>query len=380
MIIAQINDPDGYIAGRFFCGFLSISYMVSGECLLIDTVHQKNLQHMLVMYQSSLLLGVLVTWLMGQLLNETTATWICATFCAFHAGMLLVLPESPVYLFNISTLQAERSLAWYRGRKQIYTEMRDIKQYSDMRKVDPQATEAMLYSKVVLKAILIVLGIKFFSISSGYYIFLFYNVDMVHEMVDMVDNVHDTMFYGLLMYICNFVSMMVHYRSTMSIRKPLILSSALVTLTLSAFTAYLYMLYMGLLVSEILERLVPVICVCFLVISYETGLSCYAEIALIDYVPHEVYPRARNILKVWHWFLVFVFVKYVIAVRDYASFSFACILVMAILSFIGVFFMQCVVVETMGKSLVQVQRDIGGNPIGTRGRLTHHARLFTNIS
>lgn len=363
--------------GRFFSGFLSISYMVSGECLLIDSVHQKNLQHLLVIYHSSVILGVLVTWTMGQLLTETTATYICASFCLFHACLLLVLPESPIYLFKNSSLKAEKALAWYRGRKQIYTEMRDIKQYSELRKVDPQATESMLYSKVVIKGILIVLGIKFFGISSGYYIFLFYNVDMVHEMVDMVDNIHDTMFYGLLMYICSFISMTIHYRSKMSIRKPLLLSSILVTLVLTMFTIYLALLHLDIVeITELAQRIVPVLSVCLLVPAYETGLSCYAEIALIYYVPQEVYPRARNILKIWHWLLVFIFVKCIIVIRDVASFSFICILILAVLSLIGVFFMKFVVVETMGKSLVQVQRDIGGNPIGTRGRLTHHARLL----
>lgn len=369
------------MAGRFFSGFFSISYMVSGECLLIDTVHQKNLQHLLVMYHSSVILGVLLTWTMGQLLTEAISTSVCACFCFIHACLLLVLPESPVYLYNKSSLKAEKALAWYRGRKQIYTEMRDIKQYSELRKVDPQATDSMLYSKVVIKGILIVMGIKFFAISSGYYIFLFYNVDMVHEMVDMVDNVHDTMFYGLLMYVCNCISMSVHYRSTMSIRKPLLLSSVLVTLVLTMFSIYLALVHLEIVeITELAERIVPVLSVCLLVPAYETGLSCYAEIALIYYVPQEVYPRARNILKIWHWLLVFVFVKTIIVVRDVASFSFICIMILAVLSLMGVFFMKFVVVETKGKSLVQVQRDIGGNPIGTRGRLTHHARLLTNVT
>lgn len=357
--------------------------MVCGECLLIDSVHQKKLRHLFVIYQSSFLLGVLITWLMVQLLDDTLATSICAIFCAIHALLLIYLPESPVYLYDKSPLKAEKSLTWYRGHNRIYTEMRNIKQYSEMRKIDPQATNSMLYSKVVIKAILIVLGIKFFSISSGYYIFLFYNVDMIQGFViDDVNRNHlyDTMIYGLLMYICNFVSMIIHYRATYPIKIPLILSSVAVTLVLTAFTYFLYLGNKNEEMDKYLQRLIPIICVSLLAPAYEIGLSCYAEIALIDYVPNEVYARARNILKIWHWFLVFLFVKTVIIVREYAPHNFACILLLALFSFIGILYMVCVVVETKGKSLIEVQRSIGGNPIGTRGRLTKHARHLTVIT
>lgn len=330
------------------------------------------------MYQSALLLGVLTTWAMGQIMEEESDTYICASFCLFHVILLSILPESPVFLYEKSPSQAEKALIWYRGRKEIYTEMRDLKQYSEARKLDPEANEAMLYSKVVVKAILIVMGIKFFSMSSGYYIFLFYNVDMVHELGENVDNIIDTMFYGVMMFLCNVISMTIHYRSSFSIRKPLILSSALVTLILTAFTFHLYVeKNLKVKFDPLTERIITVVCVCCLVTAYETGLSIYAEMALIDYVPNEVYPRARNILKVWHWFLVFVFVKNVITVRDMAPFSYACILMLAVASFIGIFYMKYVVVETKGKSLIQVQRDIGGMPIGTRGRFRHHVRLIT---
>lgn len=332
------------------------------------------------MYQSSLLLGVSLTWLMAQLLEEQIATSICAVFCAIHACLLFFLPESPVYLYEESAIKAEKALAWYRGCNDIYTEMRDIKQYSEMRKLDPTGTDTMIYSKVVVKAILIVMGIKFFSISSGYHIFLCYNVDMITELIDIVDTVHDTVFYGILMYISNFISLIIHYKTTFPIRIPLILSSILVTVVLTVFTVYLYLV--DTVYDDIDDRVkhaIPVICVSLLIPAYETGLSCYAEIALIAYVPHEVYPKAKNIIKIWHWLLVFIYVKHVIIIRDATPYGYVPILILAVLSFFGIFYIMFFVIETKGKSLVEVQRSIGGNPIGSRGRL-RHIRLLTTAA
>lgn len=376
-VVMAITYSNGYIESRFFCGFLSVSYMVSGECLLVDTVHQKNLQHMFVMYQSSVLLGVVLTWIMGQMLKRWVTTTICAVFCAIHAIFLMFLPESPVYLYENSPIKAENALAWYRGRKDIYTEMQAIKQYSEMRKIEPTSNSTMLYSKVVIKGLLIAMGIKFFSVSSGYYVFLFYNVNILYELSGIVDTFHDTIIYGLLMYVSTFVSRMIHFNGRYSLRKPLIISSVLVTLILTVFTIYLGLATTTLNLDNDAKQLIPTFCVCILIPAYETGLSCYAEMALMDYMPYEVYPKARNLLKIWQWFLVFVLVKNVITVRDYVPVSYACILLLAILSFFGIFFMVIFVVETKGKSLVEVQRDIGGNPIGSRGRLRHHVRVAT---
>lgn len=354
--------------------------MISGECLLVDTVHRKNLRHMFVMYQTSVLLGVLLTWFMGQSLSKLTTTSVCALFCAIHAFLLFFLPESPVYLYEQSGIKAEKSLAWYWGKTSIYTEMRAIRQYSEIRKIDNATNNTMLYSKVVWKALLIVIGIKFFSISSGYYVFLFYNVHAVQEIQIIFDHVYDPLFYGTVMYLSNVISMLIHLKCSFSIRKPLILSSTLVTLVLTIFSLFLCLDAANVKIDNMAARVIPSVCVCFLIIAYETGLSYYAEIALVDYMPHEVYFISRNILRMCHWMFVFVLVKNVIIIRDYAPVSVVCILVLAILSFAGIFYMAFVVVETKGKSLVQVQKDIGGNPIGSRGRLRHQARILATVT
>lgn len=114
VLLASVIHFNSFMAARFFCGLLSVSYIISGECLLTDTVHTRNLEHMMVMYRSSVLLGVLLTWLMGQLLDKWSATSICAVFALVHAVMLMFLPESPVFLYDKSAVKAEEAIVWYR--------------------------------------------------------------------------------------------------------------------------------------------------------------------------------------------------------------------------------------------------------------------------
>lgn len=243
--------------------------------------------------------------------------------------------------------------------------MRAVRQHCEMRKVDPELYKDMLYAQVVVKGMLIVMGIKFFQICSSYHLFLFYNVHILREVEDMTDHLHDSLIYGFLMYFSNFAGMLIHYKTFHGIRKPLILSSIFVTMVLITFASYLYCVSHRIPIPLQAHFIVPVTCVCLLILAYETGLSTYAEIALCDYMPHEVYQRAKNILKIWEWILIFFAVKYLISIRNITK-SYVTFLLLAVVEFLGIFYICFFVVETKGKSLIQVQRDIGGNPIGSR--------------
>lgn len=135
---------------RFFCGFFAISYRICGETLLQDTVHKHYLKRFVVMYRSFVLLGVLLTYIMGYSISERSFAFTNCGIILIHLAMLLICPESPVYLYDKNLKKAEKSLSWYRGKSNIYVEMRNIKRDSDIRKLDPGAYKYMLYSKVVV--------------------------------------------------------------------------------------------------------------------------------------------------------------------------------------------------------------------------------------
>lgn len=367
IFMAFLRTIDTYKAGRFFCGFFAISYMVCGECLLIDSVHRENLRHLLVFFRSSVGIGVFLSYLIGFFWSESITCMMCTAFPALHTLLLLIIPESPVYLYGKNVRKSENSLVWYRGDTNINTEMRKIKHDLELRKVDPAASSAMLYAEVVTKGIRIVIGLLFFQALTGYYIFLFYAVRVWHVHKDRSNPKLESLAYAFFCYFSNFIGVLIHYRLPFGVRKPIIISTFLVAFQLTVISIYLYLHFLK--IRFVFHNWIPFIAVLAFVFFYEMGLSTLPAIILHEYMPYQVYYKAKPITMVAYWFFVFLVVKYYISVR-WATHGCVAFGILAAITYMGVLYMYFFVVETKDKSLVQVQLEIGGNPIGSRGRYT----------
>lgn len=360
--LAFLNKINTYLTGRFFCGFFSISYIVNGEALLADAVHRENLKHMLVFFRSSVWIGVYCTYKMGFLYEERYIGIACISVICVHTVLLLVNPESPVFLYGKNPRLSERALKWYRGNNDINTEMRKIKNNLELRRIDPAATSGMIYASVVTKGIRVVVWLMFFQAFTGYFVFIFYNISLWHKQDKMLGPETEATTFIFFLCLFNFIGVWIHYRVPFGVRKPLIISTLFVAISLTALTTDLYLRHF--------ERrnfdLVPLLITVIFIFSYEMGLSTYPSIILHEYMPYQVYYRAKNFTLVVYWFFVFILVKMFVTVKeaatDYIAFG-----ILTAITYIGVVYMYIFVVETKGKSLIQVQTDLGGNPIGNRG-------------
>ncbi|KAK9692484.1 Major Facilitator Superfamily [Popillia japonica] len=133
------KDINLELAMRFFCGFFAISNRICGESLLQDAVHRHYLMRMVIPYRSSVNLGVLITYCLAYSISEQYFAIVNCVIVVIHFILLVISPESPVYLYDKNLKKAEASLAWYRGKSNIYVEMRNIKKDSDIRKLDQAA-------------------------------------------------------------------------------------------------------------------------------------------------------------------------------------------------------------------------------------------------
>lgn len=366
ILLATITHTDVYLAGRFFCGFLSVSYVICGNTLLVDSVHKGYLKHLLIVQRSSIMFGVLIVYVMGFELKKGATTSVCAIIAAIQTFLLFFAPESPVFLYLANPSKAEEALAWYRGPLNAYAEMRRIRQDAELRTVDPAATSAMIYAEVVVKGILIVAGVVFFQIFSGYFVFMFYSTQLWHDRDEKFDAMQESVVYGIFMFLFNILGGLVHYKLHFGVRKPLILSSSFVTLQLTLTATYLYMKDVK---TDLFSKLswIPLANVILFILFYEFGLSLFPEVLLYDYLPYQVYRRAKYMISAFTWFLVFIVVKFFVSIKvatyDYVAFG-----ILAGISLIGVLYMSLIVIESKNKSLVELQLQIGGNPIGNRGK------------
>lgn len=361
-----------YMVARFFCGFFSISYVISGETLLIESIHRKNLPCMIIGHRACILLGVLFSYTFTTLLRQiirrhTTFSSSNIAFIVIHFIMLCFCPESPVFLYNVNEEAAIKSLIWYRGREILMEELRIIKKDAEIKRTDPDADKYMFYSRVVIKALLIIVALYFFQVFSGYYAFMFqYSTIWEFHGGTFISTVVDSSIYGCCMLLSNSVGSVVHFRGSYGVRKPLLISCFSIFLTYTLASIYGIFYNKNNQSLKKLGPIMPLIITCAYVICYEMGLSCYPDILICDYMPHQIYLRARMICKSVNWFFVFLLMHVFTFTRK--KFHMEVVLsASAALSLCAFIFVYFFVVETRNKNLIKIQIELGGNPVGSRG-------------
>lgn len=366
LILGIKTTPKLYMASRFFCGFLSVSYLICGETLILESVHQGYIKLMLVIFNSSIFLGILLMNLAGQVIPKWYFSFIPPSIVSVQTFLLFFCPESPAFLFEKNEVAAENALRWLRGNININIELRNIKKDAEYRKVDPDAHKYMMYSKVVVKGVLIVVGLCFFQVFSGYYAFVFFNLKIWDDYGESsISQFIDNLIYCIWMYTMNILFTLLHYRTPFGVRIPLILSSLVMAINLIFIMLYCVFYDYDFTITDYLEWY-PIVAVCVNILGYEMGYASLPDIILYDYMPYQVYPRCKMVVFSLRWFFVFLLAKTFMYTSEMISFTYS-FLLCAVLQTIGCLYTYFFVIETKDKTLVQIQIDIGGNPVGNRG-------------
>lgn len=362
-----------YMFVRFCCGFFGVSYVISGESLLVESIHRANVPKFIIGHRSCVLGGVLFSYTINGFIKGKVANVEVGItnplMIVIHMIMLWCCPESPVYLYSKNEQKAIKSLIWYKGEQNLGEELRIIKKDAEMKNVDPDAHKYMFLASVVKKALLIVLGLFFCQVFSGYYAFMFEYSRIWHDYNDYcVSQEFDPIIYGAVMLTSNTLSSIIHYRHSYGVRKPLILSCTIIFLSNISALVYVTLYLFEILDNTDVPKYFPLISTCVYALGYEVGLCMCPDILLADYMPHQIYLRARMICKTFSWFLVFVYIHLFTFINQKIKGGMAYnIGLMSCTSFLTLIFVLVFVIETQNKTLIQIQIELGGNPIGNRG-------------
>ncbi|XP_044263412.1 uncharacterized protein LOC123010522 [Tribolium madens] len=359
------------VAGRFFLGFFGISYSMCGETLYLQTVHYHLKRYISVFHNSSMVFGVLISHMVGAATTTFYLTVCCALIPVLHYILFQIVPESPVFLYQTSHVAASESLAWYRGAGNFYEDMGNLKKDWEANRYDTEAYGYMFFAKVVYRGLLIVLGVAFFQAFGGYFIFLFYEVRVWAEK-SVFSPVVDALIGALFFVVTKFLWSVLHEFTSKNVRPLLISSCFFSALALTAIAIYL------ILDNRKIDFLkwffwMPTLAMSCFLFSFEMGLNYFPKVLTFEYMPFQVYKRATVIVQSLYWLMAFLniycFASTYLIIPTYAFF-----IVLAILAYIGTLFCYYFVVEPKGKSLVQVQLELGGNPVGRRGALYHQTK------
>lgn len=363
LIMIRWANPTIVSWGRFFLGFFGISYVVCGQTLLSDCVHKNLYQYLRIVPQTFVLIGVLLVQSAGTVALDWSVAY-CASIPLIVDLLLLPMPESPVYKYKKGENFAENSLRWYQGVKCISESMRLIRNDYAYRRMNLDQHKDIIYSNVVLRAMAIILGVIIFQVITGYHMFLFYGL-ILFTKAPIISAIADVSILGAMLIAFKLYWMIFHFKQNSPVRKYLILSCILVATSL-AFLALICFLQERILPESLgyLNWLAFVSCG-FNIFGYEMGLSYFPPVLMYEYLPFQVYKSVLTILYTIFWFLIFITMVCYGLWHSYLD-NWILIMICSITLYIGAIFVYYFVVEVKDRSLLQIQIEIGGNPVGNR--------------
>lgn len=305
------------------------------------------------------MLGVLSMNVLSRFCNQVALCTVCGFMPIICLIMIIRIPDSPVFLMLAGKhQQAEKSLKFYSGNYSYNKELNTITQYVQSMKLSEN--NYMLQRKVVFKAIFIVFGLQIFRTMTGYYAFLLDSVRIFSKTDSFISPYDDNIIFGVVVFVTNLSGTLLFLHGNFQLKIPLMCSMGLM--------CFILMLLGFVVHFEVTKKYnwLLLVLICLFGTVYNFGMDVIPSIILYHYVPFQVYDFVMKFMTISHWLMVFCLVRWYMWMQLSIGISIT-YWVLAVISLIGLVYIRVFVVESKGKSLTQIQLELGGNPVGSRG-------------
>ncbi|KAG4069034.1 hypothetical protein HA402_008345 [Bradysia odoriphaga] len=354
ILIALAASRPVLLAGRILAG-ISVGLMAAPAQILIAECAEPKLRGFLIGVPFvSYAFGILLTYLLGVLLNWRTVAWCCNILPLVSLVALYLVPESPVWLVRKGFItRAEKALKWLRCNDLIAkTELQELIRRCDNESLTTTANESILRActkSSVLKPLIIVNLFHTMMILSGTYLIVFYAVDIISEFGTDVDSMTAAVYTAVTRLIFTICACFLLYhlnRRTLGILSGL--GSGLSTLILAIFN------YVRLgQPKTTVDTVVPAICIiCY--VAANTSFMVMPGVMVGELLPAQI--RGRVAGYIFTGFNLFFFV--VAKIFPYVSQrlkSHGVFLMFGIASFGASLVTYLLLPETKGKTLGEIE-------------------------
>ncbi|CAK9814494.1 Facilitated trehalose transporter Tret1 [Anthophora quadrimaculata] len=355
LLIIFANSVLMFYIGRFITGIGSGAFSVVIP-IYIAEIAESSIRGTLGSYfQLLLTVGILLTYVLGPLVNMRILSIICAIEVLIFFGIFVFMPESPIFYLKKGTENsARKSLIRLRGAQyNIENELQEHKEALMENSENTARFWTVMKSKTTLKSFIIGYGLMFFQQTCGINVVIFYTTSIFEKAGSSLNADESTMIVGLLQVIAVFVSSLIVDRAG---RKVLLLTSILsLCLTSCTLGLYFYLLEINQDVSTIMW--LPLASMCIYIVMFNMGFGPLPWLVMSEIFAPEIKGIAASSTCLFNCILVFIITKYFNNVSQaigigetFWLFSVFCI--------VGAFFVYFIVPETKGRTLEEIQKDL----------------------
>lgn len=309
------------------------------------------------MFQLMLVSGVMYTYIIGAIFPYTELPLFCGVLNIIFVILFFKAPESPMYLMQKGRRdEAEDALICLRGKKyNVHKELELMEEEINSKKAEKVPFFQELSKRSSVLSLLVCLMLMFFQQLSGINVVIFFMESIFHDAGSTLDPDICTIIAGVAQALATLGStVLIDYTGR---RILLQISSAVMALCLAVLGYYFHEKTQGSDVTQFGS--IPVIAVVVFIIMYGVGFGPIPWLMSGEILPPEVKGTGLGIASCFKWFLAFAVTKAFQPINDALGpatsyWIFASICVTAF------FFSTFVIIETKGKSLIEIQEEMFG--------------------
>ncbi|XP_031839330.2 facilitated trehalose transporter Tret1 [Nomia melanderi] len=306
-------------------------------------------------------IGLLYSYAIGPYVSYTAFWILCAIVPVVFFGCFVTMPESPYYLIKVNKKdQAIAALARLRGKSEasVQKEADEIQAELDEAARNEVSIVELFKNKVNLKATLYTSLLAAFQQLSGINVVLFYMETIFISAKSSLPTPIATIIVGVVQVLASGVTPVVVDR--LGRKMLLIFSGVGEIVTLIALGIYFYMQdAQNLPVSDTIGML-PVVSLVIFIATYSVGWGPLPWTVMGEMLAANVKSKASSLAVCACWLLAFFITKFSSSLSS-AFGNYTLYWVFAAFCVISVTFTIIVLPETKGKSLAQIQSELGGD-------------------
>lgn len=357
IMITVANAVEILYVARLIAGFATGAFTVVAP-MFIGEIAESSVRGALGSYfQLMLTVGILYTYVVGAIADYVWLGILSGIIPVVFFIAFSRIPESPTYLMKKHRNEdAKKALLYYRGSSyNISKELQDLDRDISESTQTKVSIRDLISSKGTRRALIIALGVMIFQQLSGINAVIFYSGDIFKAAGSTLDPKVATIIVGVVQVVVTYISSAVVDRVG---RKVLLLLSASIMGLCLAILGLYFCLKKGDDVSGI--GWMPLLCVTVYIVMFSLGFGPLPWLMMGEVFAPNVKGAASSIAVCTNWTLTFIvtfsFGKLVDGLGEDWTFW-----LFAIICGIATVFIYCLVPETKGKTLSEIQRILNGD-------------------
>ncbi|XP_034949185.1 facilitated trehalose transporter Tret1-like isoform X2 [Chelonus insularis] len=359
ILIILANSVVMFDIGRYILGISGGAFCVTAP-MYTGEIAESSIRGSLGSYfQLMLTTGILITYILGSVLEMFTISLISAAVPLIFFVIFFFMPETPTHYLKKGDIDAARaSYRWLRGpHYNIEPELEAQNEVLTESSRDQVSFFTAIRSKAALKGLFIAFGLMFFQQLSGVNAMIFNAGPILESSGSSLDPDISTIILGAMQVFAVFISTLIVDR--LGRRLLLLMSSVAMTLTTLAVGVFFYVQATNKETASSIGWL-PLVSMSIFFILFSLGFGPIPWMMMGEIFAPQVKGIAGSSACLFNWLMAFVVTKFFNDIQTSlgAHWTFWIFSIICLVATVFVFF---IVPETKGKSLEQIQLELGSS-------------------